>query len=102
VGKLVKSSGLGPEVLGVRVPPGAPNYKYSIVKGDYTMEFLKGYRTVIFGIAVVLAGLGEMVDVINVVSPELGGLALLLSGIGTLVLRYLTTTPIGVSETKEE
>jgi hypothetical protein len=66
------------------------------------MEFLKGYRTVIFGIAVVLAGLGEMVDVINVVSPELGGLALLLSGIGTLVLRYLTTTPIGVSETKEE
>jgi hypothetical protein len=33
---------------------------------------LKGYRTAIFGVAVILAGLGEMTDVINVVSPELG------------------------------
>jgi hypothetical protein len=63
---------------------------------------LKGYRTAIFGVAVILAGLGEMTDVINVVSPELGGLVLLLSGIGTLILRYLTTTPIGVSSKESE
>lgn len=63
---------------------------------------LKGYRTAIFGVAVVLAGLGEMTNVINVVSPELGGLVLLLSGIGTLILRYLTTTPIGVSSKESE
>lgn len=66
------------------------------------MTTLKGYRTVIFSIAVILAGLAEMVEVINVISPEVGGLALLLSGIGTLVLRYLTNTPIGVSTKEEE
>jgi hypothetical protein len=63
---------------------------------------LTGYRTVIFAVAVILTGLGEMTDVINVVSPELGGLVLLLSGIGTLILRYLTTTPIGVSSKESE
>jgi len=63
------------------------------------MSMLKGYRTIIFGVAVLLAGLGEMVDVINVVSPEFAGLALFLSGIGTLVLRYLTDTPVGTKPT---
>jgi hypothetical protein len=63
---------------------------------------LQGYRTAIFATAVILAGLGEMTDIINVVSPELGGLVLLLSGIGTLILRYLTTTPIGVSNKESE
>lgn len=58
---------------------------------------LKGWKTVIFSVAVILAGLGEMTEVISVVSPETGGLVLLLAGIGTLVLRYLTDTPLGVS-----
>jgi hypothetical protein len=66
------------------------------------MDFLKGYRTILFSIAVILAGLGEMIDLINIISPEFGGIALLLSGIGTLTLRYLTTTPIGVSDPKKE
>lgn len=61
----------------------------------------KGWKTVIFSVAVMLAGLGEMVDIINIISPETSGLVLLLAGIGTLVLRYLTDTPLGVSEKTE-
>jgi hypothetical protein len=65
------------------------------------MDFLKGYRTVVFNIAVILAGLAELVGVINVVAPGSEALVLLIVGIANVVLRYLTDTPVGVSIVEE-
>ena len=64
------------------------------------MNFLKGYRTVIFNIATVVVALAEMTDVFNVVAPGSGPIILLAVGVANLVLRYLTTTPIGVNTTQ--
>jgi len=64
------------------------------------MTILKGYRTTVIAVATILAGLAEMIGVIDVVVPGSEGLILLIAGIAGLVLRYLTDTPIGV--TKEE
>lgn len=60
-------------------------------------NFLKGWRTTIFNIAVILAGLAEYVDIINMIAPEYTPLILLVVGVANLVLRYLTDTPVGVS-----
>jgi hypothetical protein len=59
------------------------------------MDMIKGYRTVVYAVAVMLVGIGELTDLITVISPEYAGLALLLSGIGTLLMRYITTTAVG-------
>jgi hypothetical protein len=64
------------------------------------MNFLKGYRTIIFNAATAIAALAQMTDVINVVSPDSAGLVLLAVGIANLVLRYLTDTAVGVSAPK--
>ena len=60
-------------------------------------NFLKGWKTTVFNIAVILAGLAEYVDLINMIAPEYTPLVLLVVGVANLVLRYLTDTPIGVS-----
>jgi hypothetical protein len=65
------------------------------------MNYLKGYRTAIFNIATVLAGLSEMIGVINLIAPGSEPLVLLIVGVANLVLRYLTDTPIGVGVNKE-
>ena len=61
------------------------------------MNFLKGYRTIIFNAATVLAGLAEMLDVINIVAPGNESVVLLVVGIANLVLRYLTDTAVGTT-----
>jgi hypothetical protein len=61
------------------------------------MDFLKGYKTVIFNSATAAAALAQYTDLVQIVAPEYVPLALLVVGIANLVLRYLTTTPIGVS-----
>lgn len=66
------------------------------------MKLLKGYRTTAIAVATVLAGLAEMVGVIDVVAPGSEGLVMLIAGIAGLVLRYLTDTPIGVSVKQDE
>jgi hypothetical protein len=66
------------------------------------MNFLKGYRTIIFNVAVILAGLAEVADVISIVAPGSEPLVLLIVGIANLVLRYLTDTKVGESEPKTE
>lgn len=62
------------------------------------MNFLKGYRTVLFNAATVVASLAELTHLIDVVAPGSGPLVLLAVGVANLILRYLTTTPIGVSK----
>ena len=63
------------------------------------MNFLKGYRTIIFNVATVVAALAELTDLINVVSPEYSSIVLLAVGVANLILRYLTDTPVGVTTT---
>jgi hypothetical protein len=63
------------------------------------MNFLKGYRTIIFNVAVILAGLAEITDVISIVVPGSEPLVLLIVGIANLVLRYFTDTKVGNSTT---
>ena len=63
------------------------------------MTFLKGYRTIIFNVATVVAALAELTDLINVVSPEYSSIVLLAVGVANLILRYLTDTPVGVTTT---
>jgi hypothetical protein len=64
------------------------------------MNFLKGYKTVVFNSATAVAALAQYTDLVQVVAPEYVPLALLVVGVANLVLRYLTTTPIGVSTTQ--
>lgn len=59
-------------------------------------EFGKGYKTMIYSLAVMLVGLGDFIDIIQIISPESAGIVLFLSGLGTLILRYLTNSPIAV------
>lgn len=61
-------------------------------------DFGRGYKTIVYSVALMLAGLGEYLDIITLLSPESAGLVLFLSGLGTLILRYLTNTPIATSE----
>ena len=57
----------------------------------------KGYRTIIYTIAVTLIAVGESADIIQVINPDYYPLALLLGGIGFAVMRYLTDTPLTVA-----
>lgn len=66
------------------------------------MNFLKGYRSIIIGVLTILAGLAEMVGLINVLVPGSESIVLLVAGIATLILRYITDTPIGVSVKEDE
>lgn len=59
------------------------------------MNYLKGYRSVAVGVLMSVAGLAEMVGIINLLVPGSESLVLLLAGIATLILRYITDTPIG-------
>jgi len=61
------------------------------------MHFLKGYRTTIFNALTVLAGLAELVNIINVVAPGNEALIMLVVGVANLVLRFMTDTAVGVS-----
>jgi hypothetical protein len=65
------------------------------------MTFLKGYRTIIFNAATILAGLGELSGLINVVAPGSEALVLLVVGFANVVLRYLTDTAVGTSGKEE-
>jgi hypothetical protein len=60
-------------------------------------NFLKGWRTTLFNVAVIIAGLAQYVDLINIIAPQYTPLVLLAVGVANLVLRYLTDTPMGVS-----
>ena len=66
------------------------------------MTFLKGYRTVIFNAATILAGIGELSGLIDVVSPGSEPIVMLVVGVANLVLRFLTDTAVGASVKEEE
>jgi hypothetical protein len=61
------------------------------------MDFLKGYRTILFNLATIVASLVELVGVIDVIAPGAGPAILLAAGVANLVLRWLTDTAIGTN-----
>jgi hypothetical protein len=59
------------------------------------MNFLKGYRTILFNTATIIASLAELVGVIDVVAPGSGPAIMLAAGVANLILRWLTDTAVG-------
>jgi hypothetical protein len=56
---------------------------------------------VAFSVAVMLTGLAELTEAVSIVAPEYTGVLLLLVGIGTLILRYLTDTAVGIDRCED-
>ena len=59
---------------------------------------MKGYRTLLFSVAVAVVGVLQSFDWASVVPPEKAGIALTVVGIAGAVLRFLTSTPVGAKE----
>jgi hypothetical protein len=59
---------------------------------------MKGYRTLVFSLAVALVGVLQTFDWATVIPPDKAGLALTVVGVVSTVLRFLTTTPVGESQ----
>jgi hypothetical protein len=59
---------------------------------------MKGYRTLLFSLAVAVVGVLQSFDWATVIPPEQAGVALTAVGIASAVLRFLTSTPVGASE----
>ncbi len=58
------------------------------------MNFLKGYKTVIFNTLVAIAGLVQYIDLIQLVAPEYLPAVTLAVGLANIVLRWATDTGI--------
>jgi len=65
------------------------------------MNFLKGYRTVIFNIALFVASLVEIVGIVDILAPGASASIILAVSIANLVLRYMTDTTVGTSTQHE-
>lgn len=59
---------------------------------------MKGYRTLLFSLAVAVVGVLQSFDWASVVPPEQAGIALTVIGVAGAILRFLTTTPMGAKE----
>lgn len=58
------------------------------------MDFLKGYKTVIFNVLVLIAGLAQITDLVQLVAPEYLPAVTLAVAVANLVLRWATDTGI--------
>ena len=56
---------------------------------------MKGYRTLLFSLAVAVVGVLQSFDWATVVPPEQAGFALTIIGVAGAILRFLTSTPVG-------
>jgi hypothetical protein len=59
---------------------------------------MKGYRTLLFSLAVAIVGVLQSFDWAMIVAPEHAGIALTVVGVASAVLRFLTSTPVGANE----
>ena len=59
---------------------------------------MKGYRTLLFSLAVAVVGVLQSFDWATVVPPDQAGIALTIIGVVGAVLRVLTSTPVGAAE----
>jgi hypothetical protein len=56
---------------------------------------MKGYRTLLFSLAVAIVGVLQSFDWASVIAPEQAGIALTIVGVAGAILRFLTSTPVG-------
>jgi hypothetical protein len=63
---------------------------------------MKGYRTLLFSLAVAIIGVLQSFDWATVIPPEQAGVALTVVGVVSAVLRFLTSTPVGAKEPVEQ
>lgn len=61
---------------------------------------LKGWKTILFNVAIAIIGVLQAVDWIDVLGSDRAGLAVTVIGIAGTVLRFLTDTPALKSEPK--
>jgi hypothetical protein len=59
---------------------------------------MKGYRTLLFSLAIAVVGVLQSFDWATVVPPEQAGVALTVIGVAAAILRVLTNTPVGAAE----
>jgi hypothetical protein len=59
---------------------------------------MKGYRTLLFSLAVAIIGVLQSFDWATVVAPEQAGIALTVVGVAGAILRFLTSTAVGAKE----
>jgi hypothetical protein len=59
---------------------------------------MKGYRTLLFSLAVAVVGVLQSFDWATVVPPEQAGIALTVVGVAGAILRFLTSTTVGAKE----
>ncbi|MEX0590129.1 MAG: hypothetical protein WD207_03485 [Xanthobacteraceae bacterium] len=59
---------------------------------------MKGYRTLLFSIAVAIVGVLQSFDWATVIAPEQAGIALTVIGVAGAILRFLTNTSVGAKE----
>jgi hypothetical protein len=59
---------------------------------------MKGYRTLLFSLAVAVVGVLQSFDWATVVPPEQAGIALTVVGVAGAILRFLTSTAVGARE----
>ena len=62
------------------------------------MKFIKGLRTVAFMAAVIVVGGLQQGGWVAFIPPQYQGIGLAFVGFCGIVLRYLTTTPIGAKQ----
>lgn len=56
---------------------------------------MKGYRTLLFSLAVAIVGVLQAFDWATLVPPEQAGIAFTVVGVAGAILRFLTSTPVG-------
>jgi hypothetical protein len=59
---------------------------------------MKGYRTLLFSLAVAVVGVLQSFDWATVVPPDQAGIAITVIGVAGAVLRFLTSTRVGAAE----
>ena len=59
---------------------------------------LKGYKTVIFNVVVIIASLTEIIGLVDMINPGATPYLVLAIGIANVILRAITTTPIFESD----
>ena len=59
---------------------------------------MKGYRTLLFSLAVAIVGVLQSFDWATVFAPEQAGIALTVVGVAGAILRFFTNTAVGARE----
>lgn len=63
-----------------------------------TMQSFKGWKTVLFGAALAVVGILQQSGVESLVPDQYRGLVVAAIGAAVMILRTITTTPVGTSE----